>query len=72
VEITAYNIYQAKDSNTFIKVLNAPATVNPSITVYVDSSVVAATAFTFKVSASNEVGEGPLSDEIYVIAADMP
>lgn len=72
VEITAYNIYQAKDSNTFVKVLNAPATVNPSITVYVDSSVLAATAFTFKVSASNEVGEGPLSDEIYVIAADMP
>ena len=52
--------------------LNAPSALNPSITVHTESGLVAAETYKFRVSATNIVGEGPQSNEIFVIAADMP
>jgi hypothetical protein len=52
--------------------LDAPAKVNPSITVQTQQNLEAAQTYRFKVSAVNIVGEGPISNEIFVIAADMP
>lgn len=62
----------AKGEGLFETVLNAPAEVNPSITVHTESNLVDAEMYRFKISAVNFVGEGPISEEIYVIAADMP
>ena len=62
----------AKADGLFDKVINAPAEVNPSITVHRESELEASVTYRFKVSAVNYVGEGPLSPEIFVIATDMP
>jgi hypothetical protein len=72
LKLTSYNIYMAEGDGLFNTVLNAPATTNPSITVHTEFSLNAAQTYRFKVSASNFVGEGPISEEIFVIAADMP
>ena len=72
IELLSYKIYMAEDDNIFSKVLNAPSELNPSITVHKEDGLTAEKTYKFKVSAINSVGEGPMSDEIVVIAADMP
>jgi hypothetical protein len=72
LELTSYNIYMARAGGIFDKVNNAPAMVNPSITVHREDELEASVTYRFKVSAVNYVGEGPLSTEIFVVAADMP
>jgi hypothetical protein len=62
----------AKEDGLFDTVINAPAEVNPSITVHRESELEPSATYRFKVSAVNYVGEGPMSPEIFVIAADMP
>jgi hypothetical protein len=62
----------ALENSVFSSILNAPATVNPSITVQTEAVTSVAATYRFKVSAVNIVGEGPLTDEIAVIAADLP
>lgn len=62
----------AESDGLFNKVMNAPAEVNPSITIHSENGLTAALTYRFKVSAINFVGEGPISNEIFVIAADMP
>ena len=62
----------AESDGPFQTVLNAPAETNPSIVVHTENNLLASRTYRFKVSASNFVGEGPISDEIFVIAADMP
>jgi pyruvate/2-oxoglutarate dehydrogenase complex dihydrolipoamide acyltransferase (E2) component len=72
VELLSYKIYMAVDDGTFSKVIDAPSETNPSITVHKEDGLTAEKTYKFKVSASNIVGEGPMSNEIFVIAADMP
>jgi hypothetical protein len=71
VELTQYFIYMAEGEGQFTQILDAPATVNPSITVH-SHETRQAVMYKFRVSAVNEVGEGPLSEAISVIAADLP
>ena len=72
IELLSYKIYMAKADDTFSQVLSAPSELNPSITVHTEQGLVADQTYKFRVSAVNFVGEGPLSNEIFVIAADMP
>lgn len=62
----------AKDNGLFQVILNSTSMTNPSITVYTKNNLEPAQLYKFKVSAANLVGEGPVSPEIFVIAADMP
>jgi hypothetical protein len=62
----------AEADGIFETVINAPAEINPSITVHEESGLQAKVTYKFRVSAENFVGEGPMSNEIFVIAADMP
>jgi hypothetical protein len=72
LELTSYKIYMAQANGNFATVLNAPAETNPSIIVHQESGLTPADTYKFKVSALNFVGEGPMSNEIFVVAADMP
>jgi hypothetical protein len=72
LELLSYKIYMAEASEIYTKVLDAPSELNPSITVHTEQGLTASLTYKFKVSAVNFVGEGPISDEIFVIAADMP
>lgn len=71
-ELTAYNIYMAKADSLFEILLSAPAALNPSITVHTETQLEQAQLYRFKISAVNFEGEGPVSEEISVISADMP
>lgn len=72
LELLSYKIYMAEESEVYSKVLDAPSELNPSITVHTEQGLQADKTYKFKVSAVNFVGEGPITDEIFVIAADMP
>jgi hypothetical protein len=72
VELLSYKIYMAKENEVYSTVFDAPSELNPSITVHTAQDLIAAETYKFKVSAVNFVGEGPISGEIFVIAADMP
>ncbi len=72
VELTSFKIYQALNGGVYSAILNTPSTANPTITVQTQSSLTTVQTYRFKVSAVNVVGEGPLSSEIVVIAANMP
>jgi len=62
----------AVENGVFNQIMSAPATLNPSITVHTEVGLSASKTYKFKASAVNFVGEGASSDEIEVIAADMP
>jgi titin len=72
IELLEYRIYMAMADAEFSQVNAAPSELNPSITVHKEDGLTADQVYKFRVSAVNFVGEGPMSDEIYVIAADMP
>lgn len=72
LELTSYIIYMAEGDGLFSVLLDTPAIMNPSITVHTETDLTPSQLYKFKVSASNFVGEGPLSSAIEVIAADMP
>ena len=62
----------AKADSLFDILLSAPAALNPSITVHTETQLEQAQLYRFKISAVNFVREGPVSEEISVISADMP
>lgn len=62
----------AEGDSVFAEIINAPATQNPSITVHTHKDNLKPVMYKFRVAAVNVVGEGPMSDSIRVIAADMP
>ena len=72
VELSGYNIYVSQGFNLFSQILNAPASLNPTITVHTQNNLVHGQTYHFKVSAVNEIGESEYSPEIFVIASDMP
>jgi hypothetical protein len=72
VQLSSYTIYMAKGDGVFDALINTPAEANPSITLHTESDLEASELYRFKISSSNSVGEGPVSTEIVVIAADMP
>ena len=72
VELLSYKIYVAQANNQFSQILDAPSQANPSITVNTEKNLTSAETYRFKISAVNIVGEGKISEEIFVIAADMP
>jgi hypothetical protein len=62
----------AEDSGSFSEILTAPSATNPTITYHTESGLTAGSAYKFKVSATNAIGESLLTNSIYVIAADLP
>jgi hypothetical protein len=53
-------------------VLNSPPSTNPTLTIYAHDDVVAGETYHIVVTALNMIGESGFSDQIFVIAADMP
>ena len=66
--LSEYSVYTAVGSGSFI-----PTKVTVSSMSYqLSTSVVSGGIYSFKVSAHNKLGEGTLSSQIKVIAADLP
>ena len=61
LELLSYTIYMAKDDDRFSALTEAPVQFNPSITIHTEDELEPGNLYRFKVSASNFVGEGPLS-----------
>jgi parallel beta-helix repeat protein len=57
--ITNYEVYRAKTSGTEIHILETG-----NVLTYTDSSVSPGVKYFYKISAKNNIGEGPLSNEI--------
>lgn len=72
VELLSYKIYFAADDDVFTQITTAPASTNPTITVHTQENLINGATYKFKVSAVNEIGESLYSDEIQVIASDLP
>ena len=72
IKLTGFNVYLAEDHGDFDLIDTAPATTNPSITYHTQTPLVPGGIYRFKVSATNFVGEGDISDSILVYAADLP
>ena len=70
--LISYYIYQAIGNGAFQKIINAPAELNPSITVNTENNLSSSQNYRFKVSAVNIIGESTISPEIFVIAANLP
>ena len=70
--LISYYVYQAIGNGAFQKITNAPAELNPSITVNTENNLSSSQNYRFKVSAVNIIGESTISPEIFVIAANLP
>jgi hypothetical protein len=72
VKLASYKIYVARGSESFEVVVDAASESNPSLTIHTEDQLEPNQTYKFRVAATNIVGEGPMSNEIFVIAADMP
>jgi len=72
VELDGFNVYMAEENEEFTKVGSAPATLNPTVLWHSESELTAGIFYRFKVSSVNQIGESDLTDEIKIIAADLP
>lgn len=66
--VTSYNVYVDNGSGTFTSYTNALATTYNTGSL----GLTAGTIYMFKYSAVNMVGEGPLSDDISIMQAQVP
>jgi hypothetical protein len=62
----------AVGDSTFSLLKNASAFDNPSLTIYIETDLQPSELYRFKISSSNIIGEGPISNEIEVISASLP
>ena len=72
LELTGYKVYVAQGNGEFMEVSTAPTKLNPTIITHTQTGLIAGQPYKFKVSAMNAIGEGLMTDHIYVIASDMP
>lgn len=72
LELIGYKVYVAEGSGPYLEVSTAPTRLNPTIITHTQTGMIAGVGYKFKVSAYNAMGEGLMTESIYVIAADMP
>lgn len=70
--ITGYKVYVATDSGLYIEDTSAPSKTDPAIKYYQNTAVTAGVLYGFKVTAVNYMGESLYSDQILIVAANLP
>ena len=70
--ITGYNVYVASASGLYTEDTSVPSKTNPSIKYYENTSVTAGVLYSFRITAVNSMGESLDSNQIQIIAANLP
>jgi hypothetical protein len=62
----------AEQNGEFTLISNTPSSLNPTILWHTEDTLSAGGTYRFKVSSVNLIGESELTDQVLVIAADLP